>query len=272
MPTMSLPSGFDLYYQVDDFTDPWCDAETVVLFHGNAESGEAWRAWVPHLARRYRVVRPDLRGFGQSTPTPIDFPWTMDILVDDLARLSAHLGLESFHLVAAKFGGTIALKFAAEHPEPLKSLTVIGTPPAPRRSLAATVKEWVAHIEKHGVESWARQSMRKRLGSQVPEAMIDWWSSLMGRTSRSTQLGFMRMVPTVDVTPELRRIQCPTFVITTTGSGLGSVEDTMSWQKLIPHSELLVIEGDSYHVAAVDADRVALAVAQFLQKHGSLAS
>ncbi|MFN7192256.1 MAG: alpha/beta fold hydrolase, partial [Rhodospirillales bacterium] len=37
---------------------------TVLCVHGLAESGEAWRGWVPHFARHYRVVRLDLRGFG----------------------------------------------------------------------------------------------------------------------------------------------------------------------------------------------------------------
>ena len=38
------------------------DGEPILLLHGNCESGEAWYAWVPQLARRYRVVRPDVRG------------------------------------------------------------------------------------------------------------------------------------------------------------------------------------------------------------------
>ena len=197
-----------------------------------------------------------------------DFPWTIDLLVDDLARLAGHLKLASFHLVAAKIGGTIALKFAAEHPELLMSLTVLGAPPAPRNSLATTVSQWVPQFRETGLENWARQSMRGRLGSHVPDAMLEYWAVLMGRTSLSTQLGFMRMVPTLDVTPDLHRIQCPTFVITTTGSGLGSVEDTETWRKLIPRSEILVIENDSYHVAATNADQVAPVVARFLQENG----
>ena len=269
MPTMNLSPGCDLFYQIDDFTDPWSAAETVMLLHGNAESGEAWRAWIPHLGRRYRIVRPDLRGFGRSTAMAEDFPWTLEVLVDDLARLARHLGIASFHLVAAKIGGTIALKFAAEQPALLKSLTVLGAPPAPKNTLATTVSQWKVQLREQGVESWARQSMRGRLGSQVPDAMLEYWSVLMGRTSLATQLGFMQMVPTIDLTPDLRRIGCPTLVITTTGSGLGSVEDTRAWCKLIPRSELLVIDGDSYHVAASNADQVAPAVARFLEKHGA---
>ena len=269
MPTMKLKQGGEMFYEMDDFTDPWLPpAETVVLLHGNAESGEAWRAWIPHLGRRYRIVRPDLRGFGRSTPTPEDFPWTIDLLCEDLAQLAGHLGIEQFHLVAAKIGGTIALKFAAVHPELLKSLTVLGVPPAPKDTLAATVSQWVPLLRAKGLEGWARESMRGRLGSQVPDSMLEYWTALMAKTQLSTQLGFMRMVPMLDVTPDLGRIQCPTLVITTTGSGLGSVDDTRSWSKRIAKCELIVIDGDSYHVAASNADQVAPMVVQFIGRHG----
>ena len=40
MPILKTP-GLDLYYEVDDFTDPWKPAETIPLLHGNCESGEA---------------------------------------------------------------------------------------------------------------------------------------------------------------------------------------------------------------------------------------
>ena len=69
---------------IDDFTDPWTQPETVLLVHGLAESGQAWRAWVPHLARRWRVIRIDQRGFGKSTPMDEDFPWSVDTLAADL--------------------------------------------------------------------------------------------------------------------------------------------------------------------------------------------
>jgi 3-oxoadipate enol-lactonase len=267
MPTMSLPPGLDLYYQIDDYTDPWRAAEAVVLLHGFSESSEAWRAWVPYLARRYKVIRPDQRGFGKSTPMARDFPWTLDILIDDLVRFTSELGLERFHLVAAKIGGTTALRMAVTHPQLLQSLTVLGVPPAPKQTMAPTMREWAVHMEERGVRSWAETTMRPRLGSKVPQAHLDYWTDLMGATALSTQLGFMQMTPHVDVIPELDQIRCPTLVVTTTGSGLGSVDDTKSWQERIPGSELLVIEGDSYHVAATDPDIVAPAVRAFIDRH-----
>ena len=104
MPTIRLSPELDLSYRVDDFTDPWTTPETVVFLHGIAESSQAWRAWVPHFARRYRVVRLDQRGFGESTPMPADFAWNIDVLVRDLAQAADLLNLGTFHLVSAKLG------------------------------------------------------------------------------------------------------------------------------------------------------------------------
>ena len=72
MATFQPTPNLTMHYEVDDFTDPWRKPETVLLLHGNAESGAAWYGWVPHLARHYRVVRPDMRGFGASTPMARD--------------------------------------------------------------------------------------------------------------------------------------------------------------------------------------------------------
>ena len=106
MPTFRHPD-FEQHYQVDNFTPPWSHPETILLLHGNCESGAVWFGWVPHLARHYRVVRPDMRGFGDSTPMPRDFSWTLDIVIDDYVRLMDHLGIDKFHLVGAKIGGVI---------------------------------------------------------------------------------------------------------------------------------------------------------------------
>ena len=127
MPTLKLPDC-EMFYRVDDFTDPWTKAPWVVLMHGVAESSDAWYGWIPHLARHYRVLRFDIRGFGRSSAMPRHYPWDLDQPGDDLLALTQALGIESFHLVAAKVGGTMALQFASRQPKPLRSLSVLGTP------------------------------------------------------------------------------------------------------------------------------------------------
>ena len=64
MPYLTLQPDFKLFYKIDDYTDPWIEPETVLFIHGANESIDAWRAWVPNMSRRYRMIRIDLRGFG----------------------------------------------------------------------------------------------------------------------------------------------------------------------------------------------------------------
>ena len=88
----------------------------------------------------------------------------------------------------------------------------------------------------------------------------------MGRTAVSTQLGFMQTIACADIRGDVPQITCPTLVITTEGSGLATVDETRSWQQTIPDSELLVLPGDSYHVAASDAVQCAQATLAFIER------
>ena len=258
MPKFTLTDDVQLHYRVDDFTDPWSEAETVLMLHGNAESGAVWYGWVPTLARHYRLVRPDMRGFGQSTPMPRDFPWNIDVLADDYIALMDALGVDTFHLVGAKLGSTAARRVAARFPDRIKTLTLVGAPRPDRSAVAANVPGWTAEFEQeNGVASWAERTMRSRLGSDFPNEGVDWWINLMGKTAQSTQIGFMQHIPATDIGDDMAKITAPTLVITTEGSALGTVEETRAWQENIPQSRLLVLPGDSYHVAASDAARCA---------------
>ena len=93
-----------MHYLVDDYTESLerTRDETILMLHGNAESSVVWYGWVPSLARHYRVVRPDMRGFGASTPMPRDFPWTLDVMIDDYCRAHGLAGVERFHVVARR--------------------------------------------------------------------------------------------------------------------------------------------------------------------------
>lgn len=266
MPTARITPDLEMFYRDECFADPWETPEAMLLMHGNAESGAAWNSWMPRIGRRFRTIRPDMRGFGQSTPMPLDHAWSPDVVIDDTMRLADQLGIERFHLVAAKIACPIAMRLAARHPKRLRSLTVVGGLVSGVASLGDRAASWLQHIEEHGVESWARWTMPGRLGSSAPAAMMEGWAALMGRTPLSTQLGFIRSVPAIDVRADLPRIACPTLVITTDGSGLGSVESVRAWQKTIPGSELMVVPGDSYHVAATHPEPCASAVLDFIDR------
>jgi 3-oxoadipate enol-lactonase len=269
MPVMRTAPDLETFYRIDDFTDPWTDAPWIVLMHGVAETSDAWYAWVPQLARRYRVLRFDVRGFGRSTAMPRDYAWSLEQVGKDLLALTGELGIRSFHLVAAKVGGTMALQFASTRPRELASLTVLGTPVVTASAVDSGYSS--QEIDELGVGHWARRTMRNRLGTAMPAEAQEWWATMMEQTPASTQSGFMRFLPGIDVRPVLPAIACPTLVVITgdpanPAQNITGVDSTRAWQETIPRSELVVIPNDSFHVAATAPDAAAQATLAFIDR------
>ena len=129
MPIVKRSSHPDIHYTVDDFTDPWKNAPYLILQHGFGRSGKFWHSWVPYLARWFKVVRPDVRGLGQS---PADFDlqrdFTVDNCVGDLAAIIDHLGAESVHYCGESMGGILGMVLAATHPKRVRTLTLVSSP------------------------------------------------------------------------------------------------------------------------------------------------
>lgn len=247
---------------VDDYTDPWTTPETILLIHGLAESMEAWRAWVPALARRYRVLRMDNRGFGRSSPMPEDFAWSLDVLAGDIAAVVNELDAGPVHVVGAKIGATISARFAATHPRLARTLTLIGLPVKGPKAESA-----VRTVVEGGIRAWARATMDERLGSTAPPEMLEWWSDLMARTPLSTMAGFMRAVGGFSVAADLPKLACPVLALTS-DSKLHPVREAETWRATIRESEISIVPGDGYHAAASHPDVCAAAVLDFIGRRG----
>lgn len=257
----------ELAVRLDDYVQPWAARPPVVMLHGLAESGEAFRPWVPHFARDHVVVRPDLRGYGASTAMKGTYTYRFAGLGDDIVRMLDALKIDRAFLVGGKIGGTLALHLAANHSDRVLAVAAVGAP-ASLTSFDQRAPGWRRDIAASGVEAWVRETTAGRLGTSLPPAAIAWWIELMSKTAASTLEAFLTMVPTVDVTADLPKIRCPALVITTTGSGLGSVESVRAWQETIPGSSLEVLPGDSYHVAATHPDECARLVRAYFDKVG----
>ena len=251
-----------LFHEIDDYTDPWTKPETVLFVHGFTETSEAWRAWVPHVSRRYRMVRIDQRGFGKSGAVAKDFPLTTELFVDDLVRVINHVAKEPVHVVGGKSGGISVAVLAATRPDLVKTITLASSIVMPPNG-----EGWIAHMESHGMRSWARMTMRKRLGSRMPERGIDWWVDMMGATAVSTAHAYLRWVGAIDIRDEITRIQCPTLVIGTNAADKD--RDALStWQKTIPDSELAILPIDGYHASGTDPDATAAVTLDFIARRG----
>lgn len=270
MPTVQVDATLTMYYEDDYFGEPWRQPEAVLLVHGVAESSQAWYAWVPHLARSFRVLRPDHRGFGRSTVPPPGYGWSPAAFAADLARFLDVLGVAVVHVVGAKLGGTIAMQFAADCPDRLRSLAVVSSPARSRNTGGrANLATFADRVRTAGVRAWAAETQRARLGSEVPEAHIEWWNDFMGRTDAQVCTEVTAMAGDLDISAALPRIQAPTLVVTTQKSALASVEVVREWQEQIPNSELLVMPGDSYHIAAAKPDECARRVLAFINRCAS---
>lgn len=113
--------GGELYYEVRGHGNP------VVLLHAGATYNHAmWEPQVEALAKYYRVIRYDLRGFGRSSRPAGPFS-----PVEDLRRVLDTLGGERASLVGVGMGSGVALNFALQHPEQVDRLVLagLGTPP-----------------------------------------------------------------------------------------------------------------------------------------------
>ena len=205
-------SGGTIAYEVIDHVPAWEGPASAVLFHhGVASCAAAWDGWTPALVGRYRLVRFDLRGHGAS-PLPPGFEWSLDATVDDLGAVADAAGAERFHLVGESLGGTVALAFAARHPERVLSLTVSnGTHLG---GAIENLEPWERLIREEGMGTWSAHLMKERFfdGALTPE-MARWYEAQQTSAEPNAILGGAAMLVGTDLTPELARVACPVLLL-----------------------------------------------------------
>jgi len=103
------------------------EAPTVVLLHGWPQTWFMWRAIIPGLARRFRVIAPDLRGLGDSS-RPVG-GYDKKTLANDIWRLArTTLGASRLLVAAHDWGGPVAFALAAQHREAVRGLAIFDVP------------------------------------------------------------------------------------------------------------------------------------------------
>jgi pimeloyl-ACP methyl ester carboxylesterase len=121
---IGLPTGVTLAVQLGGPGD----AEPIIFLHGFPESHRTWRAIAPDLARDFRVVAPDQRGFaGSDKPQEVD-AYRTDRILEDLLALADALDVENFTLAGHDWGGAVAWLAALRHPERVARLIVVNAP------------------------------------------------------------------------------------------------------------------------------------------------
>jgi len=124
-------NGTSIYYELRGSGEP------VVLIHGGFGDLRYWNGQFNALAKRYRVLRYDIRGFGKSAMPPEDEPYNV---LEDLLGLLENFNFDPAHLVGYSMGSRIAVNFALAYPDRCKSLCLVG--PVVSGFSSAAFKQW----------------------------------------------------------------------------------------------------------------------------------
>jgi pimeloyl-ACP methyl ester carboxylesterase len=127
----AVPGVRHSYHQAGDVRLHVAEAgegQPLVLLHGWPQHWYVWRELIGELAKEYRVICPDLRGFGWSEVPRRSY--SRETMADDITALLDELEIDRFKLAGHDWGGWIAFLIAIHHPERVESLLALGiTPP-----------------------------------------------------------------------------------------------------------------------------------------------
>lgn len=254
--------GFSLAYYVDDFTNPWEHAPTVLLLHAAMGSARRYFGWIPHLARHYRVVRLDLRGHGASQVPPPDVPLTLERLVTDVEELLDHLGCPAAHVVGNSAGGYLGQQLAMTKPQRVQSLCLFGSTPGLKNSQAPS---WIPQIEAKGIRGFLAETIHERLPADADPGHVTWFLDEAGKNDPAYIARFVLLMASYDWSEQVSRIACPTLVVIPGGETVGSLDNYEPFRKL-PHVEFRVYAGMPHNICDAVPDRCAADVAHFLDR------
>jgi pimeloyl-ACP methyl ester carboxylesterase len=266
MATVTLGDGARLVYDDYDFSDPWTESEAVILIHGFSKNRLFWYPWISDLARRYRVIRLDQRGHGESSLPAPGFKMSTAPFAADLDEFLGGLGLESAHFVMAEFSTAVAVEFAINYPDRLRSLTLLGLG-VNYQAWPVDHDAWARQLETEGPEAWARETNSLRLPPGADPALKSWYVQQQGRMPGWLMAAVMRYVKTVDLTDELPLVRCPTLVVSGDAARQQPIEVTEQAVSRMPDGRLVVVHDSPFNVMSARPQECVAATLAFLEQH-----
>jgi 3-oxoadipate enol-lactonase len=245
MPKLQVAKDIDIFYQEDDFTNPWQNRPILLLQHGNGRSSAFWYKWIPYLSRYFKVVRADMRGVGQSSPienTQDDI--SIEHCVSDLDQLIQHLSDAPVYFCGESMGGILGMALASLHPERVKALILVATPVY----ISDTMKSRYAMghgsrldaMKKMGIKNWVREtSVLTRFAPDTDPQLIDWYVDEFAKGQPDVLVRYSELVNSANAKDFLARIQCPTLAIMPSN---GQITDTEQEALIQKHIQNIRIE------------------------------
>lgn len=267
MPYVERPHAPRLHYVIDDYTDPWRNAPWLILQHGNGRSHRFWYSWVPYLARHYRIVRPDVRGLGESSA---DFDlareFTLEHCVDDLLAIVDHVGADAVHVCGESMGGMIGLGLAARHPARVRTLALVSTPV--RINEKGKVKFSADAQGAAGVDAWLEASNKAmRFPAHADPGLVEWYNAEFKRSRRDVQAAMGEVVNRADVSGYLSAVKVPVLGLYPSAGPLTTPEQEAQMKALMPQLELVHLPADYHKIQLMFPAACANALLHFIAAH-----
>ncbi|MCC5982784.1 MAG: alpha/beta fold hydrolase [Rhodobacteraceae bacterium] len=243
------------------------DAPAVVLLHGLGLNHHCWQWMAPELAQKFRVIRYDLHGHGQSA----DIDGTPDLrtLSGQLARVLDAVGADQAALVGFSMGGMIARRFAQDHPGRVRQLVILHSPHRRSADEQAAILARVEQARTHGpaatvdaaLQRWFTETCRNTRSDLMAEVR-EW---VLANDPAVYHRYYAILADGIDeiVAPQ-PPISCPTLVLTGDEDFGNGPAMAQAIAQEIPGAELLILKGLRHMALAEDPAAVNAPVQAFL--------
>jgi (E)-2-((N-methylformamido)methylene)succinate hydrolase len=245
------------------------DAPPVVLIHGLGLSRQVWQWMEPALATRFRVIRLDLLGHGQSPP-PQGRPTLQDLSMQ-VVRMLDHLEIAVAAIVGFSLGGMVARRFAQDCPARASALVILNSPHRRTPDAQAAIEARVMQAERAGpaatVEAALSRWYSDRCRAERPELM-DLTRRWVLANDPAVYPGLYRILAEgIDeiVSPK-PPIVCPSLVLTADEDFGNGPEMSAAIAAEITGARLLILKGLRHMALAEDPAAVNRPVKDFLSE------
>jgi 3-oxoadipate enol-lactonase len=244
----------------------------VVLLHGFPLDNSMWDAQLAALGDApgtpYRVIAPDLRGFGQSRS---DMPFTLESLADDIhALLSAVAALPTV-LVGLSMGGYVALAYAKKYPADLRGLVLVDTKAEADTTEGKTGRQKMIELaRKEGSKAVADQMMPKMLAKDAAEQRPQQAQALRrimeACPPKTIEHALAAMRDRPDRSGELPSIKVPTLILVGESDAITPPNVAEAMARKIPGAQLVTVQGAGHMSPMEQPEQVNRAIKAFLEK------
>jgi 3-oxoadipate enol-lactonase len=240
------------------------DGPPLVFVHGLGGSATDWEHQLPFFSARYRVIVPELRGFGD-TPRGQGLP-SIPRFAADLRGLLDHLGVDDCHLIGHSMGGAVSLQFTLDHPRRVRRLVIANSVPSFQPQSARHYFEfayrWIV-MGLLGPARLARIGARRMFPEPHQEAQRARSIARGERNTRAAYLGALAALGRWSVIPRLAELQMPVLVVAAEHDYFGHAE-TVKFAHALPRGRLHVVDGARHGLPSERADEFNTIVQKFL--------